>query len=205
MVNMPGLVLPQPFQKILVVGPLYDKIDKLSRLSDLALEYDWIIFNGGLCYPSDDIEQVKDRIVKMKQFITAHQAAYLVGRSDYLLLTKTKDRDIENWVNGSYNVVLLDFSSRGVVVTDGGIPDWITKRTELLDCLEASFLSRVDGKPWHETYNGRIGYVITNNPLTDKHPKYYRHSMQLGNSYSPENAVYAVEVDEIGLKKTIVL
>lgn len=205
MVNMPGLVIPQPFQKILVVGPLYDKIEKLSRLDEIASEYDWIIFNSGLCYPFDDIEQVKDRITKMKQFITAHKAAYLVGRSDYLLLTYTQDKDIEKWVNGSYNVALLDFSSRGVIIADGGIPDWITKRTELMNCLEISFLSRVENKPWHETYNGRLGYVITNNPLTNKHPKYYRYSMQLGNSYSPENAVYAVEVDEIGLKKTIVL
>lgn len=205
MVSMPGLIIPQPFQKILVVGPLYDKIEKLSRLDEIASEYDWIIFNSGLCHPSDDIKQVKERIDKMKEFVSKHKSAYLVGRSDYLLLTQTKDKDIEKWVSGSYNIALADFSSRGVVITDGGIPNSVVKRMDLLNCLEASFLSRVDDKPWHESYNGRVGYVISNNPLTDKHPKYYRHSMQLGNSYSPENAVYAVEVDEISLKKTIVL
>lgn len=205
MVNMPGLILPQPFQKILVVGPLYDKIEKLSRLDEIASEYDWIIFNGGLCYPSNDIEQVKERIEKMKEFIGKHKAAYVVGRLDYLLLTKTKDKDIEKWVSESFNIILADFSTRGVVITDGGIPDSVFKRADMSNCLEASFLSRVNGKPWHDTYNGRMGYVISNNPLTDKHPKYHRYSMQLGNSYGPENAVYAVEVDEIGLKKTIVL
>jgi hypothetical protein len=202
---MPGLVLPQPFKKILVVGPLYDKIDKLSRLSEMAFEYDWIIFNSGLCHPSDNIEKVKERIDKMRDFISKYNSAYVIGRYDYLMLTKTSNVEIERWVKGSYNVLLADFTSRGIVIVDGGIHNNVHTRADLFDNLEVSFTSNLDGKPWHEYYNGRVGYVISNNPLTDKHPKYYQHSMQLGNTYGPDNAVYAVEVDDISLKKTIVL
>jgi hypothetical protein len=202
---MPALVLPQPFKKILVVGPLYDKIDKLSLLSEMAFEYDWIIFNSGLCYPSDNVSEVINRIELMKDFIKKYHAAYVIGRHDYLILTKTSNVEIERWVKGSYNAILADFTSRGIVIVDGGIHNNIHTRADLFDNLEISFTSNLDGKPWHEYYNGRVGYVISNNPLTDKHPKYYQHSMQLGSTYSSDNAVYAVEVDDISLKKTIIL
>jgi hypothetical protein len=202
---MPGLILPQPFKKILVVGPLYDKIDKLTHLGEIALEYDWIIFNGGLFHSSDSVDKAKQHIELMKDFIKKYHAAYVVGRHDYLMLTKTSNLDIERWVTGSYNVLLADFTSRGVVIVDGGIHNNIHTRADLMDNIEVSFTSNLDDKPWHEYYNGRIGYVISNNPLTSKHPKYYQHSMQLGNVPGPDNAVYAVEVDDISLKKTIVL
>jgi hypothetical protein len=202
---MPGLILPQPFKKILVVGPLYDQINKLSHLNEIALEYDWIIFNSGLFHSSDSVPKVKEHIAIMKDFIKKYHAAYVVGRQDYLMLTKTADVEIERWVKESYNVLLADFSSRGVVVVDGGIHNNINVRADLSNNLEVSFTSNLDDKPWHQYYNGRVGYIISNNPLTNRHPKYYQHSMQLGNISGPDHAVYAVEVDDIGLKKTIVL
>lgn len=202
---MAGLILPGPFQKILVVGALYNNIDKLTRLSEIASEYDWIIFNSGLCYPTSDVKQVKDRILRMKDFISQHHAAYIVGRSDYLMLTKTSDLQIESWVKGSYNVAILDFASRSIVVVDGGIPNGIQKRSDLYDNMEVSFTSRIDEKSWHESYNGRVGFVISNNPLAGKSPQIYSHSMQLGNAFVEDGPVYAIEVDDISLKKTIVL
>lgn len=201
---MPGLILPHPFHKILVVGPLYDKIDKLSYLENKTSEYDWIIFNSGLCHSSNEDDQLNQRIIKMKDFIKKYKAIYLVGRSDYLMLAKTKNIELENWINISYNIVFLDFPTRNVVIVDGGIPITTTKRIELFNNLEVSFISRTKEKPWHDDYDGRMGYVISNNPLTNDYPKYYRHSMQLGN-FNNSNNVYAVEIDEIGLKKTIML
>lgn len=202
---MPGLLLPGPFQKILVVGPLYDKIEKLAKLEEIALEYDWIIFNSGLLYPSHDLDQVKERIEKLREFIVKYKAAYLVGRTDYTLMAQTRDKDIEHWVNGSYNVAFADFTSRGVVILDGGIPESVSKRGELFTNLEISFVSQINGKPWHDSYNGRVGYVISNNPMQEHIPVYYKHSMQLGCTYGPESPTYAIEVDEISLKKTILL
>lgn len=198
-------MLPGPFQKILVVGPLYDKIEKLSRIEEIALEYDWIIFNGGLCYPATNAKQVKERIDRMREFIGKYKAAYIVGRSDYMAATKFFDPDIQKWVNGSYNVALADFTSRGIVILDGGIPESVEKRADLFNNLEISFVTDIDGKTWHDVYNGRVGYVISNNPLSEKHPRYYKHSIQIGNVYGSDNPTYAIEVDEISLKKTILL
>lgn len=202
---MPGLILPGPFHKILVVGALYNNIDKLTRLSEIASEYDWIIFNSGLCHPMNDVRQVKERILLMKEFIGKHRSAYIVGRTDYLMLTKTSDLEIESWVKGSYNVAFIDFSSRAVVVLDGGIHNGIQKRSDLYEDMEVSFTSRIDDKSWHDSYNGRVGFVISNNPLVGKSPQIYSHSMQLGNAFVEDGPVYAIEVDDISLKKTIVL
>jgi hypothetical protein len=202
---MPAFVLPPQFHKILVVGPLYNNINKLARLEKNASQYDWIIFNGGLCYPPYDIEEIKLRITKMKEFITKYRSLYLVGRFDYLLLTQTQDHELEHWITNSFNVALIDFPNRNIVVVDGGIPNSITKRIELFNNLEVSFTCHINNQPWHQDYNNRVGYVISNNPLTHKPPQYYLHSMQLGNRYNTEANTYAVEVDEIGLKKTITL
>ena len=88
---------------------------------------------------------------------------------------------------------------------DGGIPSDVIGSRQLLNNLEASFVNQIDNKPWHLSYNGTLGYVVANNPLTNKAPQYYNYSMQLGNLPGEESCVYAQEVDEIGLKRNILL
>lgn len=201
---MPASLLPQPLRKILVVGAIYDQIDKLSALSGMIPRYDWTIFNGGLCYPSGDLEQVRQRIFTMNLLISQTQKViYLAGRSDYVLYhdLEEKDKDIGDWIRTRPNVLMADFESRSVLVMDGGLPRNVENRMVLQDNLEVSFISGVDGKPWHQWYTGGLGYVISNNPMTSKKPQYYNHSMQLGCT----SALYAQEVDEVGLKQTILL
>lgn len=201
---MPACLLPQPFHKILVVGAIYDQMDKLSVLSEMIPRYDFTIFNGGLCYPSGDLEQVRARISAMNLLISQTQKViYLAGRSDYVLYhdLEAKDKDISDWIRTRPNLLMADFESRSVLVMDGGLSKNIENRMQLQDNLEASFISGIEGKPWHNWYAGGLGYVISNNPMTSKKPQYYNYSMQLGCT----SALYAQEVDEVGLKQTILL
>ena len=169
-------------------------------------QYDWIIFNGGLCYPHNDISEIKKRIEVMNQYLTTGKVIYNAGRLDYLLLTRLEESEtfLQQWIRSRPNVVLAEYPSRSVFVVDGGIPEKIIGRTELGDNLEVSFVSNIKNKPWHQSYNGRLGYVISNNPLTLGRPQYYNYSMQLGNQYE-HGSIYAQEVWERGLKRTILL
>jgi hypothetical protein len=201
---MPALLVPKSFKKILVIGPIYDKIGKLSAIETIAPKYDWLVFNGGICFP-DEEQAAKSRIDQMRQFISMHNAIYIAGRTDYLFANKTKDKEMSGWIFSCPNVGIFEFPTRFLLVMDGGIPNNIQSRNQLYDNLEASFVSKIDDLPWHELYNGCVGYVIANNPLTTGIPQYYSHSMRLGNFYNSSSKIYAQEADEIGLKQIILI
>jgi len=197
--------LSVPFGKILVVGPIYDRIDKLSIVEDLMPQYQFIIFNGGLTYPSSNLDHVKCRIGKMQDLLRNKKIIYLAGRSDLTLLLSLNDDDVANWIRQCANIAIVKFPTRTVLVVDGGIPPGIKSNNDLIHNMEVCFISKINEKAWHYSYNGGLGYVISNNPTTNHFPEYYKHSMQLGNSYSAEVSVFAQEIDENGLKKTISL
>lgn len=196
----------KPAQKLLVVGPIYDHLPKLLQMKNMFSQYDWIIFNSGLCFPNNDLSEIKKRIEIMDQYLTTGKVIYNAGRSDYLFLThlSVSETFLQQWIRSRPNVVLAEYHSRSIFIIDGGIPEKIIGRTELGDNLEVSFVSNIKNKPWHQSYNGRLGYVISNNPLTLEQPQYYNYSMQLGNQYEAGH-IYAQEVWERGLKRTILL
>ena len=66
---MSAINVSVPIGKILVVGPIYDKMEKLSIVENLMPEYQFVIFNGGLCFPADDLTQLKIRINKMQNLL----------------------------------------------------------------------------------------------------------------------------------------
>ncbi|HEY5267683.1 MAG TPA: hypothetical protein VII94_00950 [Candidatus Saccharimonadales bacterium] len=204
---MTAFLLPPPIHKFLVVGPLHDKIEKLSIIEDMMPNYDWIIFNGGLCEPTSDLENIKNRIEKMDKLISSKKVVYLSGRSDFLLFRELQGEypAIGKWIMSRPNVAIAKFPTRYVLIMDGGIPPNIIGSRQLLNNLEVSFIYYIDNKPWHLSYNGTLGYVISNNPLTNKAPQYYNYSMQLGNLSGNESQIYAQEVDEIGLKRNILI
>ena len=68
LVNMTLHTLPDIKEKILVVGSIYDKLDKLSKVNDMISNYHITIFNGNLLYPFDDMDKIKDRIKRMDGF-----------------------------------------------------------------------------------------------------------------------------------------
>lgn len=185
---MSAIILPKPFHKILVVGNLQNHIEKLSRIEELSKNYDWTIINSGISL---------EHINQLKQILSDSKIIYLAGRLEYSQLITSH----EPWIQALANVVIADFPHHTLIVTDGGIPSNVRVRMDLFNNLEVSFISQHQDKPWQASYNGRLGYVISNNPLTLENPQYYSYSMQIGNLGN--GGVYAQEIDEVGLKETI--
>ena len=69
MIAMTAHILSKNMNKVLVVGPVYDKIEKLHNAINMIPHYDYVIFNGGLCYPNSNLLEVKDRLSRMDKLI----------------------------------------------------------------------------------------------------------------------------------------
>lgn len=190
--------------KILVVGPIYNKIDKFNRAISLINNYDLLIINGNFLYPEDS--SIKERIDLLKSNMKYNNFIYNLGNYDLELLNSSNNQDLKDLIQSQPNVIIIEFT-RGtyILVTSGGIPKGINNHEILNNNIEASFVSKIDGKAWHESYEGKIGYVISNNPLTFNMPKFYNYSCQIGNNFGENYEVYAQEADQNGLKETILL
>lgn len=197
-------------QKILVVGPIYDQIDKVSNRINWISQHGIIIFNGNLTYPHDDLSQVRERIKIMDDWIQSGKVLYNVGDQDLILMKKLWDAreapDIQAWLRGRSNVVMINFAKTqsNLIVTAGGVTPQM-RLADLQDNLETSFVTRIGGRPWHELYGGGLGYIVANNPLTESQPKYYNFSLQIGNAYSPNVKIYAAHIQSLGVKEIICL
>lgn len=191
---MPALLLSNRIFKILVVSTLNQRIDTIDKIISLSSKYDYVIINGGLNYATD--------FERMKELLITTNIIYCIGRKD-LLTSLTADNKISEWISNRPNIVVVNFQNRNVLIMDGGIPYGVKSPSELLDNLEISFVSQIEGVSWHSFYWGEWGYVISNNPLTDKKPQYYRYSLQLGNH--KKGQIYAHEVNEKGLGQIICL
>lgn len=198
---MTALILPKPFQKLLVTNSIHSKFEKINLIENIISNYERIIINGGIANLNDNLADIKTRIVKINQLINERGAIYILGRSDLEFLQQTNDDDVIKWFCQCPNIVIVNFLSHTVLITDGGIPLGIKHINQLLENIEVSFVSQINGKPWHYYYNGGLGYVISNNPISDKSPEYYNYSMRLGN----KSDLYCQEFDEIGLKQTILI
>lgn len=204
---MVALVLEKPDHKTLVIGPIYNKIDKLKSVKDLFPNYDFIIFNGGLCYPYDNLKEVETRIHIMNEYLQSKKVFYNLGNYDLELLKSLEESNkfpqIAKWLQQQSNVIIIN-SQQSLIVTCGGLTPQMNKK-DLFNNWETSFVSNINNMPWHKSYGGSYGYVISNNPLTNGPPQFYNFSAQIGNAYNENTQVYAQEVERLGLKKTILL
>lgn len=204
-IAMTARVLNKNINKILVIGPIYDNISKIQHISNINHNYDIVIFNGSLCYPNNDLEQVRKRISIMNNLLSSNKYIYNVSDYDLLLAydlnNDNKSIDITNWIWSNPNIVIVDFeqTQSTIIITSGGISPKMN-RESIMNNLEVSFINDIN---CHKHYGGMQGYFISNNPLTNDAPKFYNFSAQIGNHYG--NDVYAQEVDGFGLKRTILL
>lgn len=206
---MTACIIKNSNYKFLVIGPIYNQLDKLKNIENKFSTYDMIIFNGNLCYPFDDLSAVKRRIDIMKEYQKSGKVIYNNGSYDYQfhknLLENQMNIDIQKWIQLNSNVVIIGFDNQTtVIVTAGGITSKMNK-TDLIDNLETTFVSEIDGVSWHKMYGGAHGYIISNNPLTKKKPQFYNFSAQIGNLYEENCNVFAQEVTRQGLGQTILL
>lgn len=206
---MTALIIKKPIDKALVIGPLYDKIEKLERVREYSTDHQLIVFNGNLCYPFDDLSKVEYRLDKMNELLQDSRVIYNMGNYDYQLLDKLRDnpqyQKIHDWLATRCNVVIATMKSgSNLVITCGGITPQMSKH-DLLNNLEISFISKINQVSWHHQYGGGIGYIISNNPLTQERPRFYNFSAQIGNSYQDKSETYIIEVGNNGLKSIFCL
>jgi hypothetical protein len=196
-------------EKILIVGSIYDQLDKVEKISTIISNYSTVIFNGNLLYPFSDINQIKNRIQIMNELLKTQKVIYNLGEYDlklFNILNKSdKHFDVQKWIMSKPNVIAIDFSNTSsVLVMSGGITPKICNRHMLNDNLEVSFVSYFNDKPWQIYYSGLMGYIISNNPSSNK-PTFYPYAEQIGAKYSDKFNVYAQEIDPSGLKDIITL
>ena len=204
---MVAQILRNVSEKILIVGPVYDKIDKLLKVETLIPNYQYVIFNGNLYYPFCDLFKLQERIDIMTRLIKTGKVIYNLGNYDLMLLEGLMQEfpdAIAEWYIQQPNVVMIEFTnSTQLMVTSGGVIPKMTKE-KLMDNVETSFVTNVKDKPWHELYKGAFGYIISNNPLSSEPPEFYNHSMRIGTTKESET-VFAQEAGQFGLKETILL
>ena len=203
---MTALNLKYSEEKILIVGPIYDQVKKLSNYPEWFANHNLIIFNGGLCYPNNDLSQIRDRIKIMDQYLQKSKVIYQVNDQDLLLMNRlwqaNEAHDIQRWLYEKNNATIINFgkSQSYIIVTGGGVLPHMRRR-DLWNNLETSFVSHWQGKPWHDSYGGGTGYIISNNPLSDRAPQFHNFSLQIGTNYNPDATIYAVQADHRGIGK----
>jgi hypothetical protein len=184
--------------KALIIGPVYDQIDKFEKIENISKNYDITIINGSICYLLDNLQ---DKLNKFQKILN-NKIIYLASDLDYVSMRQNSL--VENWVKDKPNVASIKFKSgSSVIVTSGGVPNNLGLEG-LQSNLKISFMSMVGETPWHHQYNGMLGYVISNNPLSDKPPEFFNYSCRIGINYN-KNKIYCQEIDEYKLKNTILL
>ena len=201
---MVALIIEKFEKKTLVVGPIYDKIEILQSHKKLWDQQELIIFNGNLCYPNDNLEQVEKRIEIMDDLIESGKVIYNLGDQDLLLLRRLdqnrKNPRIKNWLQNKSNVVIIKYLMQTqFIITNGGVLPTMRQK-DLHHNFETTFISNIDGQPWHHKYGGSYGYIISNNPLTQEMPQYHNFSLQLGNTYHQKSSTYAARVGQYGVE-----
>lgn len=184
---------------VLIIGSVCDKISKLKEiLSDNT--YDNIIINGNICYPPNDVQSVSERIEEIKN-INSNKVIYVSGRKDFEAIKLLNNDSISNWVLSNPNVVFLRFKNGSkIIVLDGGITPKMSLK-DIQNSIEISFVSKINGIPWHRYYNGKFGYIISNRPESNN-VNYYGYSAQIGTEHG-SNKLFAVEANKFGIKKSI--
>ena len=206
---MTANIISKNMNKVLVIGPIYDKIDKLDRVATMVPHYDYIVLNGSLMFPYEN-EKVKERVSKMNWLFKTGKVIYNLDYHDLQIAeelhTSQKEPELLNWIWSKPNVTMINFKNfqTTTIITGGGVHPKMNKET-LMDNLETSFISTANGISWHKTYGGTYGYIISNNPLTFEAPQFHSFSAQIGNDYGPQTQVYAQEVTGLGLRDTILL
>ena len=204
------LTLPKIKEKILVVGSVFDKTDKIDKIKEIIANYYVIIFNGNLLYPFDDMDKLILRIKLINELIETKKVIYNLGSYDLKLFSmlnyNNKHTDIQKWILSKPNVIAIDFNnSSSVIILNGGLTPKINSRLMMKDNLELSFISYIDNKPWQNYYGGQLGYIISNNPSNTDNPHFFPYAAQIGTKYSKDSNIYAQEVDQSGLKNIIEL
>jgi hypothetical protein len=201
---MVALALPKSIQKISIVGPIYNDLEKLPEIEKLLPDNDWIIFNDSISFARDNLPAVVASLNRMDQLLATGKVVYNAGCLDLQFASNLDVLDpvqlrIERWIRTKPNVVIANFNhSFQCIVVSGGIPPNVVKLEQLMDNLEVSFAIHP-----HQTYSGGLGYVVCNHPTADLLPAYFPYSAAIGRA--PLGRLYALQLDRNGVRRSILL
>lgn len=185
------------FEKILILGPIYNNMHIFEKIETIHSKYDYIVINGNIGN-SQNIKNIIDVINKLE----TKNIIYNLGHYDLLYL-KNENSEHYQWFKRHGNVVIFNYNSmQSIIITNGGITPNM-KKNDLKNNIETSFVSYIENTIWHKKYGGGFGYIVSNNPLTEKLPTFYSFSCQIGLTH--DNFVCAQEVLKNGLGETIYL
>lgn len=166
--------------ELFIVGPIYNKIDKLPLIEKFA-EGRTIIFLGDISYPNESYGKTSERIGQLRSFCDERRALYVIGDKDLVYMKRivNSHADTYDWLGQQKKVFRFSFANNtNLVVVHGGILPTHKTWQEIQTDPEAVFLNKIDGKPWQESYDGRFGYVISSHPTT-KEVKFYNNCLSL--------------------------
>ncbi len=190
-------------QKILIISPICDQIEKIEKLRELKDKY-IMIFLGEVCYPWDNIDEVQHRIEIMNEFLKSTSSFYVLGDGDFTFKNKNKNNSnlINDWINKQCLGINITFNSNNSLLTvvHGGIPPESKDWSDIINNMEIAFVKNIKNKPWHESYDGRFGFIVSAHPTSDE-IKIFDFSA----SIDVQGKVYAQEYSESGFETTILL
>jgi hypothetical protein len=189
-------------QKILVISPLCDQIEKLTKIQSFKDEY-ITVFTGEICYPWDSIDQVKYRIEILDKYLKNSSSFYIVGDGDLNFKSKNKNNDnkINKWIDNQCLGINITFENNSMLtVVHGGIPIEAKSWKDIVSNIEIAFVKNINGQPWHKLYDGKFGYVISAHPTSNELKQY-----NFSSAIDIQGQVLAQEYSENGLGTTILL
>ena len=171
-------------ERVLIVGPIYNRTDKLVALNQLCKSNDILVFLGDVCYPYKNTREVVKRINELVGFFENKRAYYLLGNYDLIFKSQvaSSNTDAWDWLHKQLLGVRFTYKNNtNLLVIHGGILPKHKKMTDLNNDPEISFVSETEEKiDWHKKYDGRFGYVISAHPTSLKEePNIYKYSVSL--------------------------
>lgn len=187
---------------VVIVAPIYNKIDKLVKIENIISKNTILILNGDVCYPYENIQEIENRIKTLNAFIEKYSAYYLIGNKDLLCLSDNKYNNfIKKWIDKQKLTLTIKFNNNTITtILHGGITESM-KSFEDLNNLEVCFVNKIDNRLWHESYNGRFGDIISSNPNSKDGIKFFNHSISLDNLSYETDKLSIIEYDKFGQLK----
>lgn len=194
---------------LLVVGPLYNQMDKLYALRPMIKENHIVVFLGDICFPYQKFSEVVPRVHTIKEFMTGITAHYVLGDKDLLYMRKTinSHTDTHDWLGQQNLAIRFVFpNNTSALIVHGGILPKHTTWSEINNDVEVAFISNLPQikKSWHNSYNGRFGYVLSSHPAAkDNEVEKSKHSISLDTNAHESGKLAVQEFTEKGLGETI--
>lgn len=184
-------------KNILVISRGFENFDLISEHIKNNKD-NIIIFIGGITIGNNDY------IINNINYIKNNKYYYLPNKEDLLFTINNKNNIniINEFIQNQFAAIRVIFNNQSILnVISGGLLENINKFDDLeRDFIKITFVKEIDNKPWHEGYNGKIGYIISELPV-NKAVKLFNYSSSIG----IENSSVIQEFTLNGMGKSVIL